>query len=122
MNALTHGGRARLAAVSLALALAAPGAAAADPPEAEPADSWCHIGLLRVRDLTPFGILRLDFLPAHAVSATPGTWALEVNLSYQNTYVLSDNVAAYLEARGGGGRVRLTPADVEAILGLGADA
>jgi hypothetical protein len=83
---------------------------------------WSHIGLLRVRDLTPFGILRLDFLPAHAVTARPGTWALEANLSYQNTYVLSDNVAEYLRERGGGGRVKLTQADVDAIAAMGEEA
>ena len=85
-------------------------------------EPWSHIGLLRVRDLTPFGILRLDFLPAHAVTASPGTWALEVNLSYQNTFVLSDNVADYMKARGGGERVALTREDADAILALGEEA
>lgn len=92
----------------------------ADPP-AEP-DRWVHAGPVRVRDLTPFGILRLDFLPAHAVAATPGTWAFEVNLSYQNTYVVSDNVAGYLRASNGGRRAALTPEDVEAIRALPGDA
>jgi hypothetical protein len=77
---------------------------------------WSPIGLLRVRDLTPFGIRRLDFIPAHAVTAKPGTWAIEANLSYQNTFVLSENVAEYLEQRGDGGRVNLTQHDVDAIL------
>lgn len=82
-----------------------------------------QVGLLRVRDLTPFGITRLDMLPAHAVPATPGTWALEVNLSYQNTYVLSPNVEDYLrEQRGGEGRARLTQAEVDGILALPDDA
>jgi len=83
---------------------------------------WTHVGLLRVRDLTPFGIQRLDFLPAHSVTASPGTWALEVNLSYQNTYVLSDNVAEYLRNRGDGRRVRLTQEDVDAIFAMGEEA
>jgi uncharacterized protein DUF3187 len=83
---------------------------------------WTHLGLLRIRDLTPFGILRLDFLPAHAVQARKGTWGLELNLSYQNTYVLSDNVAEYLRARGGGERVEMQQADVDAILATGGDA
>jgi hypothetical protein len=72
--------------------------------------------LLRVRDLTPFGIRRLDFIPAHAVAARPGTWAIEANLSYQNTFVLSENVADYLAQRGGGDRVKLSQLDVDAIL------
>jgi hypothetical protein len=83
---------------------------------------WVHLGPLRIRDLTPFGILRMDFLPAHAVTSVPGTWALEVNLSYQNTYILSDNVADYLRAKGNGTRVRYSQADVDAILALPGEA
>ncbi|HEX4824160.1 MAG TPA: DUF3187 family protein [Candidatus Polarisedimenticolaceae bacterium] len=91
---------------------------------AEPSDDrpWFHLGPLRIRDLTPFGILRMDFLPAHAVSATPGTWALELNVSYQNTYVLSENVADYLRAKGAGHRVRYDASDVAAILALPGEA
>src|SRR4029453_4909004 len=104
----------------LTLAMLSPAAAAAELPEGEtaapppppPEDHWFHLGALRIRDLTPFGILRLDFLPAHAVTAKPGTWAFEVNLSYQNTYVLSQNVQDYLEAKGGGHRVYLDDTDV----------
>lgn len=115
---------------ALALLLAAPLAAAQPPASPEGAETpagetrtdWTHLGLVRVRDLTPFGILRLDFIPAHSVTATTGTWALEADLSYQNTYVLSDNVAEYLEARGGGERVELTSGDVDAIRSLGEDA
>jgi hypothetical protein len=82
--------------------------------QAVPEESdWLHIGPLRIRDLTPFGIQRLDFLPAHAWNPTPGTWSLEVNLSYQNTFVLSDNVAEYLEEKGNGNRVAVTPADAQ---------
>ncbi len=80
---------------------------------------WFHLGQLRIRDLTVFGILRLDFLPAHAVTARPGTWAFEVNLSYQNTYVLSKNVADYVRAKGGGGRVALDASGVPGILAAG---
>src|SRR5580765_8684353 len=94
-------------------------ARAAEPETERP---WFHIGPLRIRDLTPFGILRMDFLPAHAVTATPGTWALELNMSYQNTYVLSDNVVDYLTAKGGGHRVHLTEADVAGILALPGEA
>lgn len=86
------------------------------PANAQP---WSHTGLLRVRDLTPFGILRLDFLPAHAVTARPGTWAVEVNVSYQNTYVMSENVADYLREKGGGGRVSLTEKDADALIARG---
>lgn len=129
----------RFLALVLCSALAAPcvlaeeAAPSASPPPVEPpAPSppsspssivpW-QVGLLRVRDLTPFGITRLDMLPAHAVPATPGTWALEVNLSYQNTYVLSPNVEEYLrETRGSTARARLTQEEVDGILALPDDA
>src|SRR5712691_6169049 len=45
---------------------------------AQPA--YPKFGLLRERDLTPFGFLRLDMRPAHAVWAPPGNWAVEVLL------------------------------------------
>src|SRR6185295_14847201 len=47
------------------------------------------LGLLRERDLSPFGFLRLDMRPAHAVWAPPGSWGVEVLLGYQNTWVMS---------------------------------
>ena len=86
------------------------------------AQPWSHTGLLRVRDLTPFGILRLDFLPAHSVTARPGTWAMEANLSYQNTFVMSENVADYLAVKGNGGRVALAQEDFDALAALGEEA
>jgi hypothetical protein len=73
---------------------------------------WRPIGLLRIRDLTPFGIQRLDFLPADALFLARHRWALEANLSYQNTFVLSETVADYLRAKGNGRRVAVTPEDV----------
>jgi hypothetical protein len=71
--------------------------AATEPPSPP---EWRTLGLMRIRDLTPFGLGRLDMLPAHAVAATPRTFAVELNASYQNTWALSDNVHAYLEQRG----------------------
>ena len=78
------------------------------------------LGPLRIRDMTPFNLLRLDMLPAHAVSGAPGSWAIEADLSYSNTFVMSDNVQRYLEVRGE--RRPLTQTDADAILGLGQDA
>lgn len=75
-------------------------------------------GLLRVRDLTPFGFLRLDMRPAYAVSIEPGTWALETELGYQNTWALSPEVEKWLVSREGQGRADLGPADVDAIRAL----
>jgi hypothetical protein len=107
------------AAVSIfvvpAPAIGAPSGAAETTPE------WERLGLMRVRDMTPFGLARLDFLPAHAVTASPGTFAIETTLTYQNTWVRSDNVADWLEQRGSH-RTPLTPADVQAITDLPGEA
>src|SRR2546422_6720095 len=78
------------------------------------------LGPLRIRDMTPFNLLRLDMLPAHAVAAGAGSWAIEADLSYTNTFVMSENVKTYLEQRDT--RRPLTQADVGAILALGEDA
>jgi len=83
----------------------------APPPALSP-----HYGLLRVPDLTPFGFLRLDMRPAHAVSAPPGTWALEVELGYQNTWAMSPNVQDYLKSLPG--RRKLGPTEIQAIRSL----
>src|SRR5262245_3383740 len=82
---------------------------------------WQTLGLMRVRDMTPFGIARMDMLPAHAVAATPGTFAFEVNLSYQNTWALSENVKEYLTKRGVE-RGEITQKDIAAIIALPGDA
>lgn len=82
---------------------------------------WSHVGLLRARDLTPFGLLRLDMLPAHTADAEAGTWTFEIQYAYQNTFILSPNVRDYLETRGVG-RQPLRPQDAAAILSLPGDA
>jgi Protein of unknown function (DUF3187) len=84
-------------------------------------DEWSHTGLLRGRDLTPFGLLRLDMLPAHTADAKAGTWTFEVQYAYQNTFVMSDNVRDYLEHRNAG-RIPLRPQDAQAILSFPGDA
>jgi hypothetical protein len=56
-----------------------------------------YFGLLRARDLTPFGFLRLDMRPAHAVSSSSGQWGIETELAYQNTWALSSEVERYLK-------------------------
>src|SRR5262245_3107187 len=83
------------------------------------------LGPLRIRDMTPFNLLRLDMLPAHAVDAAAGTWAIEADLSFSNTFVMSDNVRRYLSERGDGGRggrAPLSARDADAILAMGEDA
>jgi hypothetical protein len=53
-------------------------------------------GLLRARDLTPFGYLRLDMRPAPAIPETRTGWAVEAELGDQNTWALSDRTEKYL--------------------------
>lgn len=92
--------------------------AALSCPEAIQAADSQFYGLLRARDLTPFGFLRLDMRPAHAVSIKKGTFAIETELGYQNTWALSANVEDYLTALEAQGRRDLGPADVQAIQDL----
>jgi hypothetical protein len=75
-------------------------------------------GLLRSRDLTAFGFLRLDMRPAHAVAIEPGSWALETEIGYQNTWALSPEVEDYLIGLEPTGRRRIGPAEVQAIEAL----
>jgi hypothetical protein len=71
------------------------------------------LGPLRLRDLTPFSLQRLDFLPAGAAARYPDKWAIEANLSYTNTFIMSEQVGEYLETRGD--RAPLTAADFAAL-------
>jgi hypothetical protein len=75
-------------------------------------------GLLRSRDLTPFGFLRLDMRPAHTVAIESGTWAIESELGYQNTWALSPEVEDYLISLEPQGRRDLGPAELAAIRDL----
>ena len=91
-------------------------AAAYGPPLA--ADETHYLGLLRARDLTTFGFLRLDMRPAHAIHAPKGTWAIETELAHQNTWALSEGAEKYIEALPD--RRKLGPAelaDLEALPG-----
>src|SRR5258708_4863129 len=96
------------------------GAAIAEDAAQPAPPEYLKFGLLRERDLTPFGFLRLDMRPAHAVWAPPGSWAVEVLLGYQNTWAMSPNVEEYLKSLPG--RRRLEPSDVAAILALPGEA
>lgn len=104
--------RHRLIATAVACALAY-----SLPAAAEPGDGRFY-GLLRSRDLSPFGFLRLDMRPAHAVSIEPGTWAFETELDYQNTWALSPEVEDYLVSLEPSGRRKIGPAEVQAIRDL----
>jgi Protein of unknown function (DUF3187) len=76
-------------------------------------EEWQHFGLLRGRDLTPFGFLRLDMRPAHAYVSKAGQWAFSLDLGYQNTWAVGGAADPYLEALSG--RRELSPADWNAI-------
>jgi hypothetical protein len=92
------------------LCLAAPIAGAADADESD------FFGLLRARDLTPFGFLRLDMRPTHARVAPEGGWGVEMELGYQNTWALSPEVESYLGTLEG--RREIGPAELDAIRAL----
>ncbi len=98
---------AAIAALTLSIATYGPPLAAADSD---------YLGLLRARDLTPFGFLRLDMRPAHAVAAPEGTWAFELELAHQNTWALSSGVEKYLESLPG--RRQLGATELDAIRAL----
>ena len=106
-------------ATALLLLLVSGAAVAEDAPQPVPQE-YPKYGLLRERDLTPFGFLRLDMRPAHAVWAPPGSWGVEVLLGYQNTWVMSPNVQQYLESLPG--RRSLGPAEIAAIRALPGEA
>jgi hypothetical protein len=103
--------RARTARVCVALAFTL-----AIPTHAE--EHGRFYGMLRSRDLTPFGFLRLDMRPAHAVSIEEHTFAFEAELGYQNTWALSENVEKYLKAREPSGRREIGPTEIAAIRSL----
>jgi hypothetical protein len=75
-------------------------------------------GMLRSRDLTPFGFLRLDMRPAHALSIETGSLAFEAELGYQNTWALSENVEKYLKTLEPTGRREVDADLIQAIQDL----
>lgn len=96
--------------VALLLSFGAPVAGAANADESD------FFGLLRGRDITPFGFLRLDMRPTHARIADSGGWAIETELAYQNTWAVSPEVERYLGTLEG--RREIGPAELEAIRAL----
>jgi hypothetical protein len=104
-----------------AVSIAAASMLALAPPAVAEAGDGHFYGLLRSRDLSPFGLLRLDMRPAHAVSIEPGSWVFETEIDYQNTWALSPEVEKYLIGLEPTGRRRIGPAEVEAIRELPGD-
>lgn len=85
---------------------------------AEDAEAGRFYGMLRSRDLTTFGGLRLDMRPAHAVTIESHSFAFEAELGYQNTWALSRNVEKYLDGLEASGRREIGPAEFAAIQAL----
>jgi hypothetical protein len=81
------------------------------------ADESDFFGLLRARDITPFGFLRLDMRPTHAVDIPSDGWGVEMELAYQNTWALSPEVEDYLGTLEGPRR-EIGPAELGAIHAL----
>ena len=100
-------------------ALALGAALLAAPAAAEDGAGGGFFGMLRSRDLTPFGFLRLDMRPAHAINIEPHSFAIEAELGYQNTWALSRNVEKYLAGlESTGSRREIGPAEIQAIRDL----
>ncbi len=62
-------------------------------------DDATFVGPLRVRDLSPLSLFRLDMPPAHAVNAIARGWGIELTYSQANLFLVSDEVHAYLDHR-----------------------
>lgn len=73
-------------------------------------------GPLRIRDMGPFRILRLDMMPDHAIAPSAGRWALELHVSQSNTFAMDEDTLGYLRQRGRRGEISAD--DVENIRGL----
>ena len=95
--------------------LAALALVVAGTPVAVADDAMFH-GLLRGRDLTPFGYLRLDMRPGFSEPGRPGRWTIETDLAYQNTWATSPEVEKYLNKLPG--RRELGPEEFQAIQDL----
>ncbi|MHB0970625.1 MAG: DUF3187 family protein [Thermoanaerobaculia bacterium] len=76
-------------------------------------------GPLRIRDLSPLAILRLDMPPAHAVTHYDRGWGVEVHYSRANIFAASDSVVEYLRARPTRGVI--TEQEAEEIFALEGD-
>lgn len=74
--------------------------AALEPAQSLAAGVPPFIGPIRIRDLSPISMLRLDFVPAHACTGDASLRVLRVDYSEANVFIVSDTVSEYLEERG----------------------
>lgn len=103
----------RVIARTLMLAVAAAGACAA-PGAAADEEGFSLLGPLRVRDMTPFHLTRLEMVPAAGSAAIGDGWTIETDLTHTSNFERSPAVATYLLVRGG--RKPFTERDAETIL------
>jgi hypothetical protein len=75
-------------------------------------------GMLPMRDLSPFGFLRLDMRPTHAALPETGSWSVETQFATQNTWAMSREVELYLNGLESSGRRPLGEAELAAIRDL----
>jgi hypothetical protein len=75
------------------------------------ADDYALFGPLRVHDMSPLALLRLDMVPPHAVySVSPG-WGFEFHYSQANLFMVSDAAKEFLEQRSSHGPLSETEAN-----------
>jgi len=85
---------------------------------AAPAVGADFYGMLPARDLSPFGFLRLDMRPTHAVLPETGNWSVETQFATQNTWAMSPEVETYLTGLESDGRRPLGETELAAIRDL----
>ena len=56
------------------------------------------VGPLRIQDMSPVSLVRLDMLPPPAESDS--RWRIELTNSQANVYTMDENARAYLSSRG----------------------
>lgn len=81
------------------------------------AESTLDAGILRARDLTPFGLQRLEMRPTDMSERPIGQWTIELQTAYQNTFAMTEAVNDYLQHRGTG-RIPLRAQDAAALLAM----
>jgi len=72
------------------------------------------VGPLRIRDVSPLSLFRLDMPPAHGVNAIERGWGIELAYTHSNLYLLSGTAEAWLQQRGR--RENLSQVEAEELL------
>ncbi len=83
------------------------------------AETWPLLGPLQTRNLSPFSLLRMDFMPPLNAASQRRGWSMDARLTHANTFVKSATVKTYLNARQA--HTALTEEDVRALFAMGGD-